>query len=114
MKLKSKEIYKINKIAKVGENISCPFCGKTFIKKQYSQSFCCSTCKDGYWNRKKDRHRPGYYQEYNEAHPERLERIGIHQDENGKFGHFDSEGNWWTFEQEQSYFDMCENPILGI
>lgn len=26
---------------------------------------------------KKDRHRKGYYKAYNQAHPERLERIGI-------------------------------------
>lgn len=30
---------------------------------------------------KKDRHRPGYYREYNLAHPERLERIGIYPDD---------------------------------
>ena len=29
---------------------------------------------------KKDRHRPGYYREYNLKHPERLERIGIDPD----------------------------------
>lgn len=53
--LKSKEIYKTNKIAKVGETIYCPFCKTPFIKKQYSQAFCCTSCKDGYWywNKKK-------------------------------------------------------------
>lgn len=28
----------------------------------------------------KDRHRKGYYRDYNLAHPERLERVGIHVD----------------------------------
>lgn len=42
--------YQSNKNAKVGETIVCPMCGKEFVKKQYSQAFCCGTCKDAYWN----------------------------------------------------------------
>ena len=38
--------YKANKEAKVGETIICPVCGRAFVKKQYSQAFCDSTCKD--------------------------------------------------------------------
>ena len=45
--------------------------------------------------KKKDRHRPGYYHDYNIAHPERLERIGIYRDDvSGKLGHFDDDGNF--------------------
>ena len=65
--------------------------------------------------KKKDRHRPGYYHDYNIAHPERLERIGIYRDDvSGKLGHFDDDGNFWTFEDEQCYYDMCEDPTMGI
>lgn len=38
---------------------------------------------------KKDRHRPGYYTEYNLKHPERLKRIGINvekKEENKQYG----------------------------
>ena len=70
---KNGKAYQQNKAAKVGESISCAYCGKTFIKKQYSQAFCCGKCKDRYWNRKGDRHHPDYYWNYNEEHPERIE-----------------------------------------
>lgn len=50
--------YTINKNAKVGETITCPICGETFIKKQYSQAFCSLKCKNTYWNKTKgDRHK---------------------------------------------------------
>ena len=62
------------KSAKVGDIVICPHCGKEFVKKTYQQTFCCAECKNTYWNNKKDRHRKGYYREYNKAHPERLER----------------------------------------
>jgi hypothetical protein len=71
--MKRKEQYKVNKEAKVGETIVCPCCGKSFVKKQYSQAFCSGKCKDKFWNDKSDRHYKGYYREYNNAHPERLE-----------------------------------------
>ena len=52
-------IYKENKNASVGTLIECPVCHKKFIKKQYSQAFCCLQCKDKFHNRhNKDRHRP--------------------------------------------------------
>ena len=51
--------YTFNKTAKVGTTIVCPICGETFSKRQYAQAFCCSRCKDKYWNLK---------------HPERLNR----------------------------------------
>lgn len=113
MKSKRKIQYETNKKAKVGEEIICPVCGRHFIKKHYAQAFEKVACKDAYWNAKKDRHRKGYYKEYNEKHPERLERVGIYK-ENGKFGHYDEDGNFWTFEQESDFYAMCENPILGI
>jgi ribosomal protein L37AE/L43A len=67
-------IYKFNKTAKVGTTIVCPICGETFSKRQYAQAFCCSECKDKYWNKKGDRHSKGYYTNYNKEHPERLNR----------------------------------------
>lgn len=51
-----KVLYKINKESKCGEVIECPVCHTKFTKKQYSQAFCCSRCKDKYWNDKGDRH----------------------------------------------------------
>lgn len=46
--------YKKNKAAKVGTMITCagPLCEKRFQKKQYAQAFCCSHCKDQFWNRR--------------------------------------------------------------
>lgn len=67
-------IYKFNKTAKVGTTIVCPICGETFSKRQYAQAFCCSECKDKYWNTNSDRHSKGYYTKYNKEHPERLNR----------------------------------------
>lgn len=63
--------YLYNKEAAVGKNLICPICGTSFVKKQYSQAFCCKDCKNKFWNKKGDRHREGYYGEYNEKHPER-------------------------------------------
>ena len=57
--------YEASKQAKTGTIITCPMCRKQFKKKQYSQAFCCIACKDAYWDRKGDRHRPGYYKERN-------------------------------------------------
>ena len=68
---KRKERYNTNKALKVGSVCVCPICGKEFIKKTYAHAFCCTKCKDVFWNAKKDRHRAGYYLEYDNAHPER-------------------------------------------
>lgn len=67
--------YETNKVSKVGETITCPICGEQFEKKTYQQAFCCTKCKDVYWNNKKDRHKKGYYTEYNKKHPERYEGL---------------------------------------
>lgn len=45
--------YANNKSALTGEDIKCPVCGKIFTKKQYSQAFCSTQCKDDYWNLKR-------------------------------------------------------------
>ena len=68
--------YLQNKEAKTGETIKCPICGEVFIKKQYSQAFCCKECKGYYWNAAKpDRHKDkNYHHKYNQSHPERLDR----------------------------------------
>ena len=68
--------YLANKEAKTGEEIICPICKETFIKKQYSQTFCCSQCKDTYWNAKGDRHSDyDYYRKYNNKSSNKSERI---------------------------------------
>lgn len=72
--LKRKQTYLHNLNAKVGELIYCPICGDKFRKKVKHQKFCCSQCKDKYWNDKGDRHRDGYYDDYNFIHPERMFR----------------------------------------
>lgn len=58
-------IYETNKAAKCGEEITCPVCGKKLLKKQYSQAFCSTKCKDRFHNGKGDRHKKGYYKNYN-------------------------------------------------
>ena len=60
--------YRANKQAKVGETIQCTICCKEFVKKQYSQAFCCSKCKDKWHNDMGDRHRDGYYDLYDLKH----------------------------------------------
>lgn len=42
--------YEANKAVKVGETIKCCCCGTSFVKKQYSQAFCKTKCKDKFWN----------------------------------------------------------------
>ena len=73
-KSKRQQQYEYNKAAKTGEIITCPICGTSFKKRQYSQAFCCGQCKDKYWNDKGDRHDPGYYEEYDNARPDRKMR----------------------------------------
>lgn len=107
-----KKTYLENKSKKTGETCICPVCGSAFTKRQWSQAFCCKECKDKYWNDKGDRHRSGYHTEYNMKHPERLERIGIYE-EDGKLGHYDEDGNFWSFEQEAIEWASCDNPIEG-
>lgn len=97
-KSKRKERYLLNKEAKCGTLIICPICGREFKKKQYSQAFCSTKCKDKYHNDKGDRHDSSYYIRYNMAHPERLERIG----------YFDND-----YYEDDSWM-MCDNPQLGI
>jgi hypothetical protein len=52
--MKIREIYSINKSARVGEICICPSCGTKFVKTNYHQAFCKSKtgtkCKDKYWN----------------------------------------------------------------
>lgn len=59
-------LYRFNKESKVGKVIECPVCHCTFRKIQYSQAFCCMSCKDKFHNRHDgDRHRYNYCQETN-------------------------------------------------
>ena len=71
---KRKERYNTNKTSKIGDECICPICSTKFTKKHYAQAFCCGKCKDAYWNAKKDRPRAGYYEEYDNKHPERKVR----------------------------------------
>lgn len=77
-KSKRKITYEANKKAKVGTDIICPICGTKFVKRQYSQAFCCGRCKDAYWNAKGDRHSVGYYEKYDNKHPERKLRRALY------------------------------------
>ena len=77
-KSKRKIAYEANKKAKVGADIICPICGTKFVKRQYSQAFCCGRCKDAYWNAKGDRHSVGYYEKYDNKHPERKLRRALY------------------------------------
>ena len=45
-----KERYDENAKKKVGKIIQCPGCARLFLKKTYHQKFCCTRCKDYYWN----------------------------------------------------------------
>lgn len=69
---KRKQRYTENKAAKVGTELVCPICGKSFTKRQWAQAFCCTDCKNKYWNDKGDRHKEGYYEDYDLQHPERI------------------------------------------
>ena len=60
-KKKKKGLYKLNKETNVGETIECPICHTKFTKKQYSQAFCPTRCKDRFWNSKGYRHRYADY-----------------------------------------------------
>lgn len=42
--------YLANKEAKVNTYVKCPICGTTFYKRTYHKTFCCTKCKDKYWN----------------------------------------------------------------
>ena len=80
MKKKSKRKlqYEANKSAKVGTEITCPICGTKFVKRQYAQAFCNTKCKDAFWNAKGDRHSIGYYEKYDNKHPERKVRRALY------------------------------------
>lgn len=55
--MKPKDRYKLNKTIALYEVMICPICGKCFVKRQYSQAFCSSKCKDKYHNSMGDRHK---------------------------------------------------------
>lgn len=77
-KSKRKITYEANKKAKVGMDIICPICGTKFVKRQYSQAFCCGKCKDAFWNAKGDRHSVEYYEKYDNKYPERKLRKALY------------------------------------
>lgn len=77
-KSKRRITYETNKKAKVGDEIICPICGAKFVKRQYQQAFCDGKCKDAFWNAKGDRHSVGYYDKYDNKHPERKLRRALY------------------------------------
>lgn len=77
-------LYEENKAAKVKSEIECPVCHCRFIKKQWQQVFCSDKCKNKFWNKKGDRHKPGYFFKYDKSHPERLRRMIAYKARNEK------------------------------
>ena len=76
MKQNKQKEYEINQAAKVGRQIVCPTCGRSFIKKSYQQAFCCTLCKDRYLNQRRKNN--GYFRRYNIEHLDRLEHwLGV-------------------------------------
>lgn len=45
-----KLIYEANKKLKIGQTITCPTCDYITIKKTWNQAFCCTKCRQQYWN----------------------------------------------------------------
>lgn len=74
---KRKEIYLTNKSKKVKDICICPICKTEFVKKQYSQAFCCNECKVKFHNDKQIGKRNEYHRKYNMKHTERYDRVGI-------------------------------------
>ena len=112
--------YESNKASKVGETIICPICGKEFVKKSYQQAFCCTQCKDTYWNNKKDRHKKGYYTEYNKKHPERYEGlIGLgftkrEQDENYALYKYITDKGFRDYVNQPPFGDETESMMCQV
>lgn len=120
-KSKRKLQYEANKSAKVGEEIICPICSTKFIKRQYSQAFCCSKCKETYWNAKGDRHSVGYYEKYDNKHPERKSRRALYSMEvHNAYDEEELEARMAlvTDEEFRQYvyddFDICDIPRCNI
>lgn len=76
-KKKRKGLYKLNKESKVGETIECPICHTKFTKRQYSQAFCSTRCKDRFWNSKGDRHLYADYSDNDFGDREMDEMFGV-------------------------------------
>lgn len=76
-KKKRRGLYKLNKESKVGETIECPICHTKFTKRQYSQVFCSTRCKDRFWNSKGDRHLYADYSDNDFGDREMDEMFGV-------------------------------------
>jgi hypothetical protein len=52
--IKNEQLYISNKKAKVGSIIKCAnsSCNKEIRKNSYQQAFCCTKCKDKFWNQR--------------------------------------------------------------
>lgn len=103
---KKTDLYKVNKLAKVGDQIECPVCHTRFTKHQWQQTFCSGTCKDRYWNRKGDRHSdPEYHAKYNDAH---LERWGHKSMTAGERKHLEAVRLYKTDKAFRDYVDSSD------
>ena len=47
---RAEKLHKAAAGSPVGSVITCPACGETIIKKTYQHKFCCTKCKERYWN----------------------------------------------------------------
>ena len=69
-------LYRTNKNAKTGTEIECPVCHTKFKKRQYSQAFCCTRCKDKFHNRVDgDRHSSEWYAKKELQHVYKLDPV---------------------------------------
>ena len=74
--------YLLNKGLKVKSDCVCPICGEHFFKRQYSQAFCCSACKDAFWNARRiskarEKYLERYYEKYYDyEHPFSSDALG--------------------------------------
>lgn len=84
--------YKDAKIAKVGEEVKCAYCGKMFKKVQYSQAFCCGECRINYHNKR----RPDRVF----ASRERLRKLDEKREREKK--------EYWGYTEERERFDDVE------
>jgi hypothetical protein len=102
--MKMREAYIRAKTAKIDAYVTCPACGKKFIKKFYNQIFCSNAktklsnnCKDKFWNTVDPRKRnnttrisPANRSYYNLYIRERIERAEMVDDDQGWDAHKNS------------------------
>jgi len=103
--------------AKVGEEITCPSCGTTHVKKSYQSVFCKSKggtkCKDNYWNNvdpkkrnNKTRISPASARYFNNViMPERARELGFPSVEDMKSHVDENHGGW---DEHNCHVEPCQ------